>query len=137
MGNGWRDLSEADVKRHNARVSGRLSAVPKANKYHARKTMVDGVEFDSQHEATRYSDLKVMQQLGVISDLELQPAYVLYAHAPDNTGIEIGTFTADFRYQKRGEIVVEDAKSKATSTTAYRLRKRIVEACYGITVVEV
>lgn len=51
----------------------------------------------------------------------------------------IGYYTADFTYEtKEGKAIVEDVKGgRATSTTAYRLRKRLVEATYGFTVTEI
>jgi hypothetical protein len=46
-------------------------------------------------------------------------------------------YTADFRYvDASGAVVVEDVKSGPTKTTAYRLRKRLVETIYGITITE-
>lgn len=36
------------------------------NKYGAKKTVVDGVTFDSKAEARRYQQLKLMQQAGEI-----------------------------------------------------------------------
>lgn len=37
----------------------------------------------------------------------------------------------------KGILVVEDVKCKATRTAVYRLKKKIVEANYGITITEV
>jgi hypothetical protein len=36
-----------------------------------------------------------------------------------------------------GQVVIEDVKSGPTKTTAYRLRKRLVEAIHGVTISEV
>lgn len=47
------------------------------SKYHARKTVVDGIEFDSAKEAARYRQLKALQAAGKISGLELQKRYEL------------------------------------------------------------
>jgi hypothetical protein len=41
-------------------------------------------------------------------------------------GVKIGRYTADFRYSKGEEVVVEDVKSKATKTRDYVLRKKIL-----------
>ena len=36
------------------------------NKYHAIKTTVDGITFDSRAEARRYRELKLLERAGVI-----------------------------------------------------------------------
>ena len=47
----------------------------KASKYHNRKTLVDGIQFDSQKEANRYQELILMERAGLIRSIELQPRY--------------------------------------------------------------
>ena len=49
-----------------------------ANKYGARRTQVDGIWFDSQKEAARYQELKLLQSIGLIDELELQPVFPLH-----------------------------------------------------------
>jgi hypothetical protein len=114
------------------------------NKYHAIPIHVDGVRFASKKEAARFLELQCWQKAGQISDLEVHPVYPLHVMELWRSGSPIvvttvGKFTADFQYLnlQTGEIVVEDVKSNATRTEAYRLRKRLVEAIHGITVMEV
>ena len=47
------------------------------NKYNAQRVKVDGITFDSKKEAKRYSELKLLERCGAISDLELQVEYKL------------------------------------------------------------
>ena len=47
------------------------------HKYGAKKTMVDGITFDSKKEAQRYEELKLMEKNGYIKDLKLQVGYEL------------------------------------------------------------
>jgi hypothetical protein len=105
------------------------------NKYHAVKTEVDGYVFDSQKEARRYSVLKTLESDGDISDLELQPKFHIVLN-----GEKICTYIADFRYfdnYTKGA-VTEDVKSAATrKIPIYRLKKKLVEAQFGITISEV
>ena len=56
----------------------------KENKYHARKTTVYGITFDSKREAEIYLDLLSRKQHGEIVRIRLQPSYPLAAvlHAP-------------------------------------------------------
>ena len=117
---------------------------PSANKYHAIPIHIDGVRFASRHEAARFVELRCMVKAGLIDELELQPVFPLHVMELYRSGVPIriatcGKFTADFRYRdlQTGEIVVEDTKSDATKTEAYRLRKRIAEAIHGIFVREV
>jgi hypothetical protein len=113
--------------------------VLKGNKFHAKKAMVDGIKFDSQREAARYSELKIMERAGLIRDLELQPQFflavgerpVLIRSTRYKNGRQ-AKYSADFAYWdvERGRRVVEDVKSPATRTEAYVIRKAVVEAMY-------
>jgi len=113
----------------------------RANKYHAQKCTVDGIRFDSRREAERYRELQLLKRAGRIRDLELQPEYQILVTTIQGRSplVKVGRYRADFRYidTDTGRLVVEDAKSPATRTTAYRLRKRLVEAIHGITITEV
>lgn len=46
-------------------------------KYHNKKIIIDGKEFDSLVEGRRYEELKAMKQAGIISDFVMQPHYPL------------------------------------------------------------
>ena len=46
-----------------------------AHKYNAKKTVVDGIKFDSKKEAARYEVLKGLERVGKIDRLELQPRF--------------------------------------------------------------
>lgn len=127
----------------------RIGAVTprRANKYRARGVVADGIRFDSGKEARRYRDLTILQRIGAIAGLECHPEFRIdvvelfrvHAVAPHLPIVACGVYTADFRYvlTSSGEVVIEDVKSDPTRTTAYRLRKRLVEAIYGITIREV
>jgi len=100
-------------------------------KYGAKKTEIDGYIFDSKAEAGRYSYLLLLEKAGEISNLNLQPVFPLIVNEK-----RIGKYIADFQYIDRDGIrVVEDVKGVATPV--YRLKKKIVEAIYGINIVEV
>lgn len=123
------------------------------HKYHAKPLTVDGITFPSQKEGRRFIELQLLVVAGAITDLELQPTFPIFAvgllPVPDGDEIPIlpawvrlrkcGRYRADFAYTETatGERVIEDVKSKGTATTAYKLRKRIVEATYGIVIREV
>lgn len=109
------------------------------NKFHAKKTEIDGIVFDSKHEAERYMELKLLERGRAISDLTLQPSFVLQEGYTSPSGKKVRpiTYIADFMYTEGGKTVVEDAKSPATKTQVYRLKKKIFEYKYGIEVREV
>ncbi len=58
-----------------------IEANQKENKYSNEKVIIDGLEFDSQLEANRWYELKLLQRAKQIKDLrrqirfELQPSY--------------------------------------------------------------
>ena len=99
------------------------------SKFNNQKTVVDNITFDSGKEAARYQDLKLLLKAGEISDLELQPTYVMIVNKQ-----KICSYRADFRYKENGKQITEDVKGVRTSL--YRLKKKLLKACYGIEVCE-
>jgi hypothetical protein len=115
--------------------------MPRGNKYGARRMQVDGIWFDSQKEAARYQELKLLREAGAIDELEIHPAFPLHVTELYRTQrppiiTTVGMFSADFRYcdLRTGEIVIEDVKSVPTKTEAYRLRKRLAEVIHGVSI---
>lgn len=120
----------------------------KANRYNAKKVVIDGIEFDSETEGKRYLTLKQAQEAGLISDLELQPQYIIlpaikgtrvkhFKRIPDR--VEEYTiqqpirYTADFRYYKDNQAVVEEVKgSKYSISRDFPLRKKMLRYFHGI-----
>ena len=101
------------------------------NKYGARKTIVDGITFDSKREAIRYQELKLLERAGEIKDLELQPKYILQPkYRKNGKSIREIAYIADFRYfdTRHNKLVVEDVKG--VKTEVYRLKKKIAEYVY-------
>jgi hypothetical protein len=99
------------------------------NKYRAVKTTVDGIVFHSKREANRYVDLVTLQKAGRIANLRLQVPYKLEVN-----GQLVCTYKADFNYQEDGVEVVEDCKGYRTHE--YRIKKKLMKACHGITLRE-
>jgi hypothetical protein len=103
--------------------------VIKRSKYGAKKTVVDGITFDSQAEATRYGVLKVIQSAGLITDLRLQVPYQITVN-----GKRVCRYVADFVYIENGKEVVEDVKGM--KTPVYNLKKKLMEAVFGVVILE-
>ena len=111
------------------------------NKFQNIQTELDGIKFDSRHEASRYAELKLMERAGLISNLQLQRVYTLIGAQKDKNGKIIERpvkYVADFVYKDAtGETVVEDAKSPATRTPVYTIKRKLMLSIYGIKVKEV
>lgn len=102
------------------------------SKYNARAVTIDGHRFASQAEAIRYGELSLLERAGKIAELVLQPKYPLKVNE-----IHVGEYVADFSYidaETEAE-VVEDVKG--FKTPVYRLKRKLVQALYGIEIKEV
>lgn len=104
-------------------------------KYGNKKTVIDGIKFDSIKEGKRYRQLSFMQKHGAIKDLECQPSFKFYEGEKWQF-----TYKADFRYFdiEKGQTIIEDVKSVATQkNSTYRLKKRLIQARFNIKITEV
>jgi hypothetical protein len=99
----------------------------RTNKYGNKKVEIDGYKFDSQAEARRYQELKLLEKAGEITNLELQPKFEL---VPKTLKRRAVTYTADFAYWGLDDkdpvhtCVVEDVKSPATAKDKTYIVKR-------------
>lgn len=112
------------------------------SKYRAKPTVVDGIRFASIKESRRYVELMMLARTGAITHLVLQPRFELWAAKPmseGHRGIEkVGAYVGDFQYRDQdngGITVVEDVKGM--KTPLYRLKKKLAEACHGISITEI
>lgn len=99
-------------------------------KYGNKKTVVNGIKFDSKWEAERYLYIKSLERAGRVKDLELQVRFNLIVNDQ-----KICAYIADFRYKredKDGEWheIIEDAKG--VETPEFKLKKKLMKACLGI-----
>lgn len=96
-------------------------------KYGAVKVKADGHTFDSRKEAKRYQELCLLESAGAIFALAIHPRYVLIeSFIHQGTRYRPASYTADFKYIERGQVVVEDVKSAPTRKKAdYVLRKKL------------
>ena len=97
----------------------------RGSKYNAKKTVVDGIEFDSAKEAKRYAKLRDMADAGKIQCLCLQvPFELLPSFECDGVKYRGMKYVADFVYYRNGKIVVEDCKG--FKTAEYKLKKKLM-----------
>ena len=100
------------------------------HKYGAKKTVVDGITFDSKAEAKRYGELKLLEKAGAISELELQPRFLLQGAFKAHNGKTIRKieYVADFKYIESHQVVVEDVKGQATPD--FKLKWKMFQYSY-------
>lgn len=92
---------------------------------------VDGIVFASKKEAKRWGELRLLETAGHIAFLERQPRFDIAVRC-----VHICFYKADFRYTNPdGSVTIEDVKG--FPTPLYRLKKKLVEALYGIKIIEV
>lgn len=113
-----------------------------AMKYRSRKTVVDGITFDSKKEAARYQELKLLERAGKIRRLELQKRFELIPpqRAAGRLAERAAYYKADFCYDELcGELnawlpVVEDCKG--VKTREYILKRKLMLWVHGVRIRE-
>ena len=106
----------------------------KKNKYRNQKVEVDGITFHSRKEANFYSDLLIKKNAKLITDFERQVQYDIRVN-----DIHIAKYFLDFEViNLDGSINYYDVKGKDKvsgkwiTTDVFALKKKLVEAIYGI-----
>lgn len=106
-------------------------------KYGNKKTVVDGIIFDSKREADRYRELRAWEKAGVIYGLTRQQVFTLLPNQKtDGKVVERAvTYKADFCYYRDGEYVAEDVKG--VRTPDYIIKRKLMLYAKGIRIREV
>ena len=113
-------MSEEDLQRLG------ITKERKRSKYNAKKTWVDGICFDSAAEAKYYSNLKLMQQAGIIAGFCRQPRFVVTAGRNGGRGTE---YVADFiLFYPNGAYKIVDVKGKKTEL--FKLKMKLMMEKY-------
>ena len=96
------------------------------NKYNNKKTIVDGIKFDSEMESHYYIYLKHLKEIGEIVDFVLQPTYLLQEGFNLNgKRIRAITYKADFKViYKDGHEEVIDVKGKLTEE--FKIKRKML-----------
>ena len=110
------------------------------SKYGNIPQRVDGYRFPSKKEARRYQDLKLLQHAGEIRGLKCHTRWPMVIN-----GTKVCEYEDDFQYEEKApqiepkllpvwQPVVED--SKGALTAAYKIKRKLMLAIYGITIRE-
>lgn len=105
----------------------------KQNKYKNKKVVCDGIKFDSAKERNYYLKFKIMEEAGIIKDLELQKRFILQKGYTINgkKRREI-SYKADFCYITTKDDKLHVVDIKGFKTDVYKLKKKLFELKYGI-----
>lgn len=128
-------------------------------KYGSKKTILDGIAFDSKKEANRWAELKILEKAGKIEDLRRQVKFVLIpAQYEDSTevyqrGVNKGkpkrgkllehecAYVADFVYRvvETDQTTVEDVKGCKMSKAydIFVIKRKLMLERYKIRIREV
>src|SRR5437870_1306517 len=112
------------------------------SKYGAQPCEVDGIRFHSTAEGKRWSELRLLERAGEISELRRQVRFPLYVPVLASDGevcgiAESGAYLCDFQYVECGATIVEDSKSPITQKDpVYRLKRKHMLLQYGIAIRE-
>lgn len=124
------------------------------SKYHAKKTVVDGIEFDSLKEAAHYKELKILERSGKIKNLQMQVPFVLIPaqYKEEKVVTKSGkekiekklierktTYVADFVYIQDEQIIVEDVKGyrRSGAYSIFVIKRKLMLQVHGIMVKEI
>ncbi len=111
------------------------------SKYKNKKTIVEGISFDSKREATYYLQYKVLEKFGKIKDLVLQerfplvidgkPVLIRSERYPNG---RTASYRADFSFYDVEQRKKRILDCKGVDTDLSRLKRALVECIYSVTV---
>lgn len=110
---------------------------PKANKFRAVRTELDGYKFDSKREAAVYAELKLRERAKEVCGLSVHPKFQIAVR--DH---HIADYTADFQFYETApgdmnawRLRVIDVKSPPTAKKRdFILIRKLMKAVHGIDV---
>ena len=123
-----------DFKKKFSLKDGKVVKKTKSSKFNNVKVEIDGHTFDSIKEGEFYGSLKIKKKAGLIKDFKIQVQYDIMVN-----NIHIAYYYLDFLIENNdGSFEYIDIKGKDSKTNkfiktgVFALKKRLVEAIYGI-----
>lgn len=116
------------------------------NKYNNKKTVRNGIAYDSIKEANRHCELVWLEKAGEICELERQVKYILIPSQYELVNVngkskkvcveKECSYYADFVYKdKNGNTIIEDVKG--IKTEVYKIKKKLMLYVHNIKIKEV
>ena len=104
----------------------------KPHKYHAQPVTIDGHRFDSALEGRHYASLRIAQEQGWITDLELQPRFVLQEKLklPSGKTQRAIFYKADFQFVRVGDARKIVVDVKGFPTPLFRIKEKLFRLKY-------
>ena len=135
----WKDKGFEIINGKLVKLKGNTPAPApekKYNKYRNRKVEVDGIMFDSEKESRTYATYTLLKKAGEIKEFSRQVKFPITLK-----DIHIANYFLDFKVEYADgtiEYVDVKAKDKKTqkwiTTDVFQLKKKLVQAQYGITI---
>lgn len=121
-----------DYKKHLEDKKNAEAAAGKS-KYKNKWVTIDGIKFQSTKEGNTYVEYKRMKDSGIIKDFKRQVRYEFVIN-----GVKVSSYRADFVIElHNGCIQVVDVKSPMTrKLNDYVIRRKLMQACFGIVIHE-
>ncbi len=109
----------------------------RGHKYHAQPVTIDGHRFPSGLEARHYVTLKLAQEQGWITNLVLQPRFVLQEKLklPSGATQRAIVYVADFQFVRDGVTVTVDVKG--VENPVFRMKRKMFTLKYPELTLEV
>ena len=101
----------------------------KPNKFKAKPVEIDGIRFASKLEGRYYSNLKLLERAGAVTAVVLQQPFVVTVN-----GMVICTYRCDFVFYDLKDQHTRAVDTKGVDTPVSKLKRKLVEAQYGITI---
>lgn len=123
-------MSSKEFRDRFVKPGGTVAQPKRGNKYHAKKTEIDGICYDSKHEAKDGQHLQKLESMGIISNLQRQVRFPLQKSFKNNQGKTVRSisYVADFVYERDGKKYVQD--SKGVRTEVYKIKRKLFEYKY-------
>ena len=102
-------------------------------KYRNKKTVYEGITFDSKRECMRYQELLFLEKSGIIQQLELQKKFLLVPKIKGVKGSRDKHYICDFFYKdvKLNKWIVEDVKGAYTANLPlFKLKWQLMQHLY-------
>lgn len=113
----------------------KVLAVSKSSKYRNQKVVIDGITFDSKKEGEKYRQLKQLEQANEITELTLQPVFVLApAVVLNGRKKQALKYIADFQYKENGKTIIMDVKGMLTDV--YKIKRHLMKSLHDIDILE-
>ena len=124
------------------------------SKYNNKKVVYEGISFASSKECERYKFLKLMENQGIITELQIQQKFLLIPAVIETQVVQLKTksktiektiqrpiyYISDFTYKKDGVLVVEDVKasqSRYAIDKVFFIKEKIFRWKYGFAIKKV